>query len=125
MVILCVKKGNICNPNYHKLYYFSQISPIHPTPKVSQGNLPTSLTCFGQQNLSECEPRHIPVGALNASCSCAQALLFFLPQERACTRRDGSFRLGLQMRRHLGRAGKGRAWRQPPRNHQYMIGEEN
>lgn len=38
------------------------------------------ITCFGQQNLSECELHHIPVEALRALSGWAQPLLLSFPQ---------------------------------------------
>lgn len=107
MYILCVEKGSICNQKYHKLYYFSQIPPIHLTPKVCQGNIPTSLPCFvtclDQQKLSECELRHAP-GEAWTHCAAAPRLPALSAVRTGLCAEGGSFRLGLRMRRHLGRA---------------------
>lgn len=43
-VHLCVEKGNICDQNDPTLHYFAQMPPMHPTPKVPKGHLPTPLT---------------------------------------------------------------------------------
>lgn len=99
--VFYVWRRSICGQNYHKLQnnqnYFSQIPTILPRfPKETfllhwHWLWPCNL--FGRQNPSKYDLCHIPVEALNALCGCAQALLFFLPQEWACTQRDGWFRL--------------------------------
>lgn len=60
------------------------------------------ITCFGQQNLSECEFRHIPVEALSALSGWAQPLLLSFPQKWACLQKRSSIGLALHVRRQLG-----------------------
>lgn len=43
IIVHIVAKGSICDQNDPKLHCFSQIPPMHPTPKVPKGRLPTPL----------------------------------------------------------------------------------
>lgn len=84
------------------MYYipYSQGFPRRLSYSIDAGH--SHITCFGQQNPSECELCHIPVEALSALSGLAQPLSFYFPQEWACLQRGSSIGLVLQVRRQLG-----------------------